>query len=243
LGALGAVALAEGDPVEAAGLFEKMLALAREMGDKDKATEALIELGRTSLFLEDYPRAGPLLSEALKHCQETGTKAVAAWVLLEVGKQAWAQGDFQGFEDRLDQTLVIGKQLDLDAVKAYALYNLGQAARLKEDAVLAQARFSEALTFFALSERAGYRLCLEGFGADALKIGETERAARLYAASRKFQGWAFGRDNYPFMEREREKLFAEARLQLGDETFDAAWNEGEAMSEGEALAYARQDKS
>jgi hypothetical protein len=160
-----------------------------------------------------------------------------------MGKLAWAQADLQGFEDRLDQALEIGRQLDQDAVKAYALYHLGQAARLRDDGVLAHARFSEALTFFALSERAGYRLCLEGFGAIALEKGETERAARLYAAGRKFQGWAWGRDNYPFMERERERLIAEARSQLGAEAFNAAWAEGEAMSEGEMLAYAREEKA
>ena len=243
LGALGGVALAEGETVEAAGLFEQKLALAREMGDKGMAAEALIELGRAALFLEDYPRAGQLLSEALKLCQETGIKADAAWALLEMGKLAWAKDDLQGFEDRLDQDLVIGRQLDLDVVKAYALYHLGQAARLRADDVLAHARFSEALTFFALSERAGYRLCLEGFGAVALEKGEAERAARLYAAGRKFQGWAWGRDNYPFMERERERLIAEARSQLGAEAFNAAWAEGEAMSEGEMLAYAREEKA
>ena len=242
LGALGGVALAEGDTVEAAGLFEQRLTLAREMGDKDQATEALIELGRAALFREDYPRAGQLLSQALKLCQDTGTKASIAWTLLEMGKLAWAQDDLQGFEDRLDQALVIGRQLDLNEVKAYALYYLGQAARLRGYGVLAHARFSEALTFFALSERVGYRLCLEGFGAVGLEQGKAGRAARLYAAGRKFQGWAWGRDNYPFMERERERLITEACSQLGEEAFNAAWAEGEAMSEGEVLAYAREEK-
>jgi hypothetical protein len=200
-------------------------------------------LGRAALFREDYPRAGQLLSQALKLCQDTGTKASIAWTLLEMGKLAWAQDDLQGFEDRLDQALVIGRQLDLDEVKAYALYYLGQAARLRDDGVLAHARFSEALTFFALSERVGYRLCLEGFGAVGLEQGKAGRAARLCAAGRKFQGWAWGKDNYPSLERERERLIAEARLQLGAEAFKAAWAEGEAMSEGEMLAYAREEKA
>jgi hypothetical protein len=45
------------------------------------------------------------------------------------------------------------------------------------------------------------------------------------------------------MERERERLIAEARSQLGAEAFNAAWAEGEAMSEGEMLAYAQEGKA
>jgi hypothetical protein len=45
------------------------------------------------------------------------------------------------------------------------------------------------------------------------------------------------------MQRERERHIAEARSQLGEAAFEAAWAEGEAMTDAEALAYARDEKA
>jgi hypothetical protein len=67
---------------------------------------------------------------------------------------------------------------------------------------------------------------------------------RLFAASRKLNTltW-YLRFDLPFMVREREGLIARAHAELGDEAFDAAWAEGQAMSEGEMLAYTMEDNA
>jgi hypothetical protein len=155
-----------------------------------------------------------------------------------LARLAWAQGELERSAEGLEEALAIGRQLDRDDLKAFALYYLGQAARLNNNWQLAQERFSEALTFFGLSERGGYCLCLEGFGALALEKGQAARAARLLGARQKLRASARTQDNYPFMVREREGHIARVRDQLDEGPFSAAWAEGEGMSEEQMLAYA-----
>jgi hypothetical protein len=44
----------------------------------------------------------------------------------------------------------------------------------------------------------------------------------------------------PFMVHEREAHLTTARQQLGDEAFNRAWAEGQAMSKEDAIRYARE---
>lgn len=64
---------------------------------------------------------------------------------------------------------------------------------------------------------------------------------RLYAARAKIRETVLAEDFYPFLVCEREKLIAEARAELREEAFNAAWAEGRAMSEEQMLSYASED--
>jgi hypothetical protein len=79
---------------------------------------------------------------------------------------------------------------------------------------------------------------IRGLGGVALGEGQTHRAAQLLAAAELLVEIGhlhpIDRDDY-----ERDK--AQARTQLGEEAFTAAWAEGQAMSLEQAIALALEE--
>ncbi len=82
--------------------------------------------------------------------------------------------------------------------------------------------------------------CAERLAHVALSCGESHPAAHLFAACAKLREQIFV-DEYPYYVRKREKAIAEVRARLGEEVFNRAWAEGQAMSEDEMRAYALEE--
>ena len=79
--------------------------------------------------------------------------------------------------------------------------------------------------------------CLEGLAAVAGEQGQPDRACRLFgaaAALRKTGGWPLE----PVYQSEYQRQVAALRDTLGEKAFAAAWAEGQAMTLGQAIAYA-----
>jgi hypothetical protein len=92
------------------------------------------------------------------------------------------------------------------------------------------------------SIRMGARLriaeCLEGFAGLALVQGKPARAARLYAAA-KVVRQVIGAPRPPRRTAEYEQDLGMLRRGLGEEGFDHAWAEGQAMTLEQACGLAR----
>lgn len=241
LGRLGLAVLAQQEAAQAKSVFQEALGLAAEIGDRAQMIELHLHLLDVSVCLGDFVAAQSYLDSADQLAQASGDRVEMVYILVNAGGLALAQDDTHRASDLFERVLVLlAKEPDHFAV-VYALNGLGGAARRQGDFAAAQARYVQV---FSISNRIGvkwgYCFCLAGFGALALVRGQPERAARLFAAREHLHASLYVEDYYPSEVRDREDSIAEARAQLGDEAFSAAWAAGQAMSEEEMLAYVKE---
>ena len=71
----------------------------------------------------------------------------------------------------------------------------------------------------------------------AMDEGQAERAVRLGGAAARLRE-TMGTVAWPVVQRQREQWLASARTMLDGEAFAVAWTAGQAMTQGQAVAYA-----
>jgi hypothetical protein len=92
--------------------------------------------------------------------------------------------------------------------------------------------------FQALDDRQGIAACLAGLAATRRTARQTAHAARLLGAADAIQA-AGG--PYPADRADYDRILAVVRIQLDAATFAAAWAEGQAMTQEQAISYALED--
>jgi hypothetical protein len=123
-----------------------------------------------------------------------------------------------------------------------AIFALGQVARREGKWEEARARYTEALRSARASERGSRSVAVmarfvDGLGVLAQETGDWLGAARLLGAAEALRSQ--GSDDRPSFEREDSAVaLAGVRAALGEDTFTAAWAEGQAMSLEQAVEYA-----
>src|SRR5207249_245636 len=83
--------------------------------------------------------------------------------------------------------------------------------------------------------------CLAGLGSTAALDEEPERAVRLWGAAEHLRA-TLGCRSAPAARATYERLLAQARAQLGEGAFAAAWAAGEALSLEQAISEALDGK-
>ena len=228
-----------GDVETAERYAEEALPVAERLGDHRKVAAC---------------KAGPVLvalqrgqfSQAMGHAQEA-YEYVQAHSLLDLmnsikwyeATAAWGLGDAPAFvalmQDALATAERLGDRLTLILSLcrlAYAFLFKGELEQARQTCTRALDGVREAGTAF------GYCSCMQAIGSLALHEGHAERAVRLFAARARRRESTFAVDWLLPMVREREKLLAQARSQLGEEAFAAAWEAGQALTQAEALTLA-----
>jgi non-specific serine/threonine protein kinase len=98
--------------------------------------------------------------------------------------------------------------------------------------------FAESLLIsLKLGTKSHHAVVMAGFASVAQREGQAERAARLFGASASIHE-ALGRAIDPGDRADFEDFQAATRAALSTQDFTAAWSEGQAMSLGQAVAYA-----
>ena len=110
LSLFGSYLLYNGDPLESRTLLIESVRLARRYGLRKDSfhalPNALVEMARNSLFLNEVERAETLLEEALDHAQSVGSRSAKVSVLLLMGRVAIARGDRERARSSLETSLV-----------------------------------------------------------------------------------------------------------------------------------------
>ncbi|MGH2688381.1 MAG: helix-turn-helix transcriptional regulator, partial [Actinomycetota bacterium] len=182
------------------------------------------------------PRAARDILDPLVPAMEAlGAPIFASWAGSLLGGSLLGLGDVEGATTRLATAERAGLSLGNPWLVALARYHLAEAARIRGDLRAADDLHHDAL---AARVRGGFvpgvAESLEGVASVAAGQESFVEATRVLASAhalREARGFA---PTSP-VGREAGTLAREA---LGDDGFDAAWNEGRAMSFEEALAYA-----
>jgi ATP/maltotriose-dependent transcriptional regulator MalT len=236
----GMMANYQGDHRSAEPLVEESLRLFRELEDKLGTAWALSNASFAALGQEEPQRAITLIEESVHLFLEVGEKWGAAlqFCFLAV---AWRdRGDHRRAKRLAERGLALSREVGERQALCAALYTLATLARTEHDHERARDLFEEGLKLSAeLGNEADVAHCLEGLASIAGAEGRIAHAARLWGAEEALleKSEAAVYTYVPDRSLHRSHVAA-AHARLDEEAFEAAWEEGRALSLDQAVEYA-----
>jgi predicted ATPase/class 3 adenylate cyclase len=232
-----AVAAAQGNPAARRVGLEGVRQL-RALGDNWQAAIALNQLAGAYEYVHDLDWNIHLAEESLALAQEFGDRVAIGASLHSLAIALRYYGDYQRAAQCYDEVIPLWQELGIRSALGTSLHGRGMVACFQGDDQRATALFVASLALFREAQKEwAIGWCFQGLAAVAGRAGRegAQRAARLLAASgakERVHLWA------PSPRAEWERIEDQARAQLDDNEWAAAWAEGLAMSLDEAIAYA-----
>lgn len=225
------------DKLRAIGLGAEALRLARTCRYQLGEALSLIQLGDAA-EADNPGRAEALTKEALGQLDGLGEPLWEGIALRRLGEIAGLQGDRDGASGWHEAAFAIWRQLDHPWGLPDALRILADDALARGDVDTARVRYQASLVRWRdLQERLHMSSCIAGLARVALATGQARAAARLLgvvSALDAAMGYAPPRE----LQAAIAAATAAARAALGAAAFDAAWEDGGALSLEEAVAEA-----
>lgn len=242
LGNLGNLADDEGDYATALSLYKECLAIQREMGDKPGLAATLNNMGLVAHYQGDYPTAQSLFEQALAANKELGHKFGIAVVLSNLGMVVDAQGDYDTGRSHYEESLALRRELGDKRGLAVCINNLSAVALTNGDYGPAHAWLIECLALCReIGEKKLAVFVLEGFAQLAQRLGQSERAVRLYGSVDGLQR-LIGMPMPPSDQKEHDRSLAELEGHLARDVYESALAAGQAMNFDQAITYALEEQ-
>lgn len=237
LNGLSFVSRMRGDYATAREMCEEALAIYRELDDRWGIAQSLFLLGATAAFEGDHAAARPLLEESVALYRKVGERQGLADALGVLGMSASSRGDYGAAIPLMEESRAIMKSVGYRRGLAKTSSCLGDIALSRGEHDRARALYEEGMEILQeLDDRWWMAWCLEGLAGVAASRGQPGRAARVFGATEALREEIKG--PRPAAHRaDYERMISDARPQLDEETFAAAWEEGRAMTPAEALAF------
>jgi non-specific serine/threonine protein kinase len=195
-------------------------------------------LGAVERDQGDPAIARSLLEESVAISREIGDRYTLALVLVTLGRTVAVAGDPVAARPILEEGGTIFRELGDQYGQALSLNNLGLAAFRVGDYGRATALYKEGVAlFWQVEERIFTVRCVEELAWVTCRQGNYGRATRLFGAA-EAQREAFGASMPPAARAEHDHHVADARAQLAEAAFAAAYAEGRAMTLKQAVDYA-----
>jgi DNA-binding CsgD family transcriptional regulator len=227
-----------GELERATDLSEESLALSEGVGSVRGATFSLFNIGITWYVRGDVGRALRFLEEALALSREVGDPSMIASISTHLGYTHLLDGDLERARMLSREAATILREQNHRHSVALVLDNLGWAALLENDSERAATVFTEGLMLRReIGEKEAVPGNLEELASVAGTQGETRRAARLFGAARMLREAMSVQQEYGEHALEAP-YFSAARTQLDETSWEAAFEEGRAMTYEEAVEYA-----
>lgn len=221
-------------------LCREGLALARLRSDREMEAWLLLEMAILSGSNEEgYTDAITIAKEGLALAHELQDEAAIAQGFNMLGELYRLVGDDEQARRAYEQSLATCRETGEQFREAMMLtnlsfvaYNAGEFEKAKQ---LAEVHLRDmlAMPMKKPCDILGLAVLAGALG----RLGEPQKAARLLGASeslREEMGAAFRRQD----QRQLDRYVTDARARLDEDTFDAAWREGQTMSLEQAVAYA-----
>jgi len=232
------LAAAAGAYGEATVLFERSLAIRRELGDERGSAAALNNLGGVAMHQHEYERAIDLFTGALVISRALDDIHGSARVLGNLGELARLRGDGARAADWATESFALYERIGNTSGAAQALHTLGGAALLNGSIDGAAAAYGDAL---ARSWRLGNVVeavnGLEGLAVVATRRGRYDHAALLFGAAAVVRETS----EAPVAPADRaanEQALTAVRAGLSAESFAAARMAGRETSLAQVIATA-----
>jgi len=237
--ALGDIYTLKGDFKKSESLFRESLALSRELGDVDGIQVSLLGLGWSIEEQGEHSEAIDICMEGLSYAKTSKTKRNMATILNLMGVAAFQMGSYALSRDYLEEALSLCREMGDQEGVLRANRTLGKIALAERDYVKARYFALECLKLSQKLEDIAYiALSLIMFGQIIQVKGYPENFVRLLGNAEKivhFDLW----ETVSHSSRNQIKQAVEsARAALGEETYNAAYASGRAMTMDEDIEYA-----
>ena len=238
LEAAGALAQRRGDYASAKELWQEGLEIWRGLGDEEGVARALGDLGSVFDLEGDAARAIPLYEESAALLRRLGLEYELGTVVSNLGVCLMSQGRLEEAEKLYAEAVALCRASGRAEQLVISLFNLGRVSLLQDRPEPAAVWFKEALEAAVdLGYREMIAYALKGIGEVQAARGEAEPAARLLGASDRLFA-ELGAHVEASEQATYERTADELRSTLGDEAYDAAHAEGQAMPLEESLTLA-----
>jgi len=234
----GWFARGSGDFTKADLLLHQALSMAMDIGDKQRASWALGDLGLSARDQGKPEQALTYFSESLRLAQEIGEKRAIAnklYYLAELNKH-----DFDRAESLWKQGLAIHQAEGDQTHIAWGMEGLAGVGYLKRDFVRAWKFQLESLKIKSkVMDKLGIAYSLEGLAQIAAAEEEPEYAAVLWGAADALRK-AMQTPVDPSRADLYTSLIPKTREEIGENRFDELWERGKLMELKDAVQYALQ---
>jgi predicted ATPase/class 3 adenylate cyclase/DNA-binding CsgD family transcriptional regulator len=256
---LGKIALSRRDFATARALLEESLSIERAAGNKARSAIVLNNLALLHESLGEYATAGRLYADSSDCYREVQDSIGLSFALSREGHAALAAGEVETARLLCEEGLDLARGAGHQGAMAACCLELGLVCLHRVELAPARSFFQESLSFDR-GPRHERGCCLAGLASLELAAGRPEPALKLMGAAEQLQTirstpgsrrpqppvWHArvtqnqvpNRWTGPFDRQSIESCFAAARAALGEQAAEEAWRAGEALSLGEAVAYA-----
>jgi non-specific serine/threonine protein kinase len=229
-----------GDFEKADMLLHRALNMAKQIGDLNRASWALGDLGLSARDQGNNQQSIRYFTEGLKFARQSAEDRAIGVLLYNLAESYEQIGDLEKARDLWDEGLHIFRVEGDKTHIAWGLEGLAGAAYLAKDIAGALKFHLESLQIkVEVMDRLGIAYSLEGLAQVAAAEEEPERAAILWGAANHLRETM----NIP-LDPSREGLYTSlipsTREQIGEEAFHQAWKRGQGMMLEEAIAFALQ---
>jgi tetratricopeptide (TPR) repeat protein len=232
----------DSDPERSKAFLIESLRLQRELGNPAGIASCLTQLAQKNMWAGEFSGAARALEESIEIYRKMASQSGEAATLGYFGSLAYWQGNYQQACAYYDECIALGEKINLQmstlwsrASRAYAILRQGEVQRARAEFENSLQRMRQAGVLI------GMVFVIEGFASLYAGLAQPERAARLLA-------WAEATREKtdsprPLAEQNAvEGDLAAIRSQLDDQTFEAAWKEGYALTIEQAIELALGEK-
>jgi predicted ATPase/class 3 adenylate cyclase len=238
-GLTGAAGIAywQNDYPAATAWYEESEGIYRELGDKRGLADALYNLGSMASIRGDMAAVQAAFEEGMLLAREVNDEGLILRFLEAQGYMAFMTDDLETARSALEEALAMAVASGEAFAVATSHHTVGQVARL-------QGRLDDAAehyrTAIAMASKLGDTVAmtepLQGLAAVLIAGDEPEVGVRLLGANAGIRERAGGGPPPEYLRL--GDPFTAARVRLGDERYDAAWEAGKALTAEEAAAEA-----
>ncbi|MDQ3656217.1 MAG: tetratricopeptide repeat protein [Chloroflexota bacterium] len=165
-------------------LYEKSLALRREIGDWNGIASALNNLGMLATAHGDLDDARELLEASLALRREIDPMHIPATIMNNLGDVAIAEGDAATAQRWNEEALAASREQGNTRRVAHSLHNIGLALRCRGDDIAARSLFEDSLKLFQeVNEKSGVAAVLQSMGRVAVRQGRLDQARAHFAGA------------------------------------------------------------
>jgi tetratricopeptide (TPR) repeat protein len=233
----GRLASNQFEPEAADTLLDEALTILRARGDLGGIAEALAVKARAAVSRQDYLAARVMAEEAVTIAATHGDPELVAEARMMLAQACFYLGDYPDARRCLEEVVVYCASSGRFYPHGLLDWS-GHVETACGDYVAARERYRESMRQRLMVDRQiGVAFTLSGFAGLAAAEGDLRRAARLSGTAARLcdlSGVPAHRTQEGYI---RDRL-PRIRAALGDAAYDAAWDEGQAMTLEEAVADA-----
>lgn len=235
----GFLAYGRSDLEKSRTYLEEAQQIYMELGDDLGQAHALMHLSVTSLDeTENLDKDLELALQALDIFFKIEDEPGIAQAKNVLGEITRVQGNYKAAKKYYQESLSLSQETGEDLRQAIQYINLAFIAYHEGDFAEANQLNKQGLALFAeLDSYYGMATHIASFAGPIVALGFPKRAARLLGAASAHQE-TVGTYQQPADQPEIELFLNATQKALGEEAFQAAWDEGQRMPIQEAVAYA-----